>query len=401
MQISIGRIAKKNIRRKIFRSLAIAASVAVVAATLFAVTTVMDSVETSLKRSTERLGADIMVVPAGSEAAAKTALLSGDPSTYYMDRSIEEKVKKVKGVKGAASQLYLQTADYHCCDSGSMLLIGFDPQFDFTVTPWLAEKLKRPLKDDEAVMGRTVTAYDVGSKMRAYGRDFTIAGVLEETGMKFIDNSIFLPIDGLRKSIDRSKKGDAKEVKVMENQISSVLVKVDPETTADRVAIFIEYQVPGVKAIVSEQVISSVRRQLFILLRSILSISIILWVMALFLIAVVFSMIVNERQREIGLLRAMGAKKRDVFRLIMWEASFLSLTGGIIGIMAGGFFLFFFREFIKHALNIPYLWPRFIEFGILIVLCLILSFITGTGAALYPALKSMNMEPYAAIRKGE
>lgn len=400
-KIGLFDIAKKNLYRKIFRSIAISASVAVVAWTLFSITTIMDSVETSLQKGTARLGADIMVVPADAESKAKTALLAGEPSTFYMDESIEDKILTIDGVKSASSQIFLQSARYACCDVSDMLIIGFDPENDFTILSWLSEKMNRPLLQNEVIMGRGLTAYAVGNKVKLYGIGFNIAGMLEETGMKFIDNSIFIPYDGMNRIVEESKKENVKTVDIPTNRISTVLVQTDPEISASRVAIFIEHDIPGVKAIVAEQVISSVRKQLFILLRSILSISVVLWIMALLLIGVVFSMIVNERQREIGLLRAMGAKRRDIFKLIMTEASVLSGAGGIIGISTGGAFLYFFRGFIRSSLNIPYLWPSAAEFALLIIVCFVLSLITGTGAALFPAIKSMRMEPYDAIRGGE
>jgi len=360
----------------------------------------MDSVETSLEKGTARLGADIMVVPAEAESAARTALLAGEPSTFYMDRSIEDRVRAVKGVKTASSQVFLKTAQYECCDVSNMLIIGFDPSNDFTLLPWLSHELRRPLLPDEVIMGRGLSAYATGSVVRLFGRNYKIAGMLEETGMNFIDNSIFMPLDSLM-ALAKNEPKEAKKIDIPLNKISTVFVQVEPEISPSRVAIFIEHDIDGVKAIIAEQVISTVRKQLFILLRSILSISIILWVMALLLIGVVFSMIVNERQREIGLLRAMGAKKGNIFRLFMTEASVLSFSGGVLGIIIGGIFLYTFRSFIRSSLNIPYLWPSTSQFIVLIAICLVLSFITGTGAALYPALRSMRMEPYDAIRKGE
>ncbi|NOY64559.1 MAG: FtsX-like permease family protein [Nitrospirae bacterium] len=401
-RLKLSHIARKNIKRKFFRSISIMLSVMVVAATLFSVTTVMDSVETSIEKGTARLGADIMVVPAEAEAQAKTALLAGEPSTFYMDRSIEDKVRKVKGVKAVASQVFLKTAQYKCCSVGNMLLIGFDPKHDFTIMPWLSKELTRPLGTDEIIMGRGLTAYNVGSKIKFYGKYFEVVGMLEETGMKFIDNSVFMPYAAMKKLAEESKhKKGVKAANLPIDKISTVLVQVEPEISPQRVAIFIEHDIPGVKAIVSEQVISSVRKQLFVLLRSILSISIILWIMALLLIGVVFSMIVNERQREIGLLRAMGAKKSNIFRLIMTEASILSIMGGIVGIVLGGAFLYAFKGFIRSSLNIPYLWPSAAEYAVLVAGCLLLSFLTGAVAALWPAIRSMRMEPYEAIRRGE
>lgn len=409
MQLSMLGIAQKNLRRKLFRSLAITLSVTVVAATLFAVTTIMDSVELSLKRGTQRLGADIMVVPADAETDAKAVLLAGQPTTFYMDKSIEEKIRNIEGVDRAASQIFLETAQYKCCDVADMLLIGFDPENDFTITPWLSEKLKRSLDVKEVIMGRTISAFNVGFIIQLYGLDFKVAGMLEETGMSFIDDSIFMPYKSMQNIIENSeknqkksgKKSTVKAVDLMKDQISTVLVQVKPEIAANRVALYIESQVEGVKALVSEQIISSVRKQLFILLRSILSISVILWVMSLLLIGVVFSMIVNERRRELGMLRAMGAKKKHVFGLIISEAAVLSLFGGIIGIGVGSVALHFLKSTIQATLNIPYLWPSVTDFAWLIVVCLAMALFTGVGAALFPALRATFVEPYSAIRGGE
>lgn len=112
-------------------------------------------------------------------------------------------------------------------------------------------------------------------------------------------------------------------------------------------------------------------------------------------------MIVNERQREIGILRSLGAKRSGIFYLITIEAFIISLTGGITGILAGGILLLIIKEPIRVAFNLPYLWPG--SFFVLAtgIIILIISIITGTGTALYPALRISRMEPYEAIRSGE
>jgi putative ABC transport system permease protein len=342
-----------------------------------------------------------MVVPKEAEVNARKLLLSGDPSLFYMDKSIEGQVRKTEGVARASSQVFLKTAEYKCCATGNMFIIGFDPKNDFTIMPWLSTMSKRNIEANEAVTGMAVTIYALGSKALIYGSYLNIIGLLEETGMKFLDDSVFLPYEAIEKMRENSKSKDVKELNFTNGQISDVLVQVDPEYSAERVAIFIEYNIDGVKAIVTDQVISAVRKQLFVLIRSIIIISIVLWIMALLLIGVIFSMIVNERQREIGLLRAMGAKRSHIFKIILTEASVLSAIGGIAGIAVGGVGLYLFKGFIRSSLSIPYLWPSPLEYTWLISFCFILSMVTGLLAVMYPAAKSMLMEPYNAIRRGE
>jgi putative ABC transport system permease protein len=401
MEWKIVALAQKNLRRKKFRSIAIIAAVMVVAATLFSVTTIMDSVEQSLERGTARLGADLMVVPAKAETAARTALLTGKPSAFYMDKSVVERIKKIRGVRAVTSQIFLKSSPYQCCDISDLFLIGFDPENDFTIKPWLTNNLGRPLAADEVIMGRGITAYTVGFTLNFFNQPFKVVGMLEETGMEFIDNSIFISYAGIDRILAKAGKDGAAATSIPPNQVSTVLVQVDPDLNPERVALFIQAKIDGVKAIVTDRVISSVRRQLFILLRSVLSVSAILWVMALLLIGVVFSMIVNERRRELGIFRAMGAQKNHLFRIIMLEAAILSLLGGIIGIGLGGGVLYFFKDAIYASLNIPHLWPNMARFIGLIGFCMLLSLLTGVMAALGPAIRASMLEPYEAIRGGE
>jgi putative ABC transport system permease protein len=387
MEWKITALAQKNLRRKVFRSLAIIAAV-------------MESVEQSRERGTARLGADIMVVPDKAETAARTALLTGKPSAFYMDKALVDKISKIRGVRGVTSQIFLKTSPYACCDVSDLFLVGFDPDNDFTIKPWLTNNLGRPLAADEVIMGRGITAYTVGFTLTFFNQPFKVVGMLEETGMEFIDNSIFISYAGIDRILNNANK-EGGSVPILPNQVSTVLVQVDPELNPDRVSLFIQAEVDGVKAIVTDRIIASVRKQLFILLKSVLSVSAIIWVMALLLVGVVFSMIVNERRRELGIFRAMGAKKSHLFRLIMVEAAILSFLGGVIGIGLGGGVLFLFKDAIYTSLNIPHLWPNTMRFVGLVGFCMLLSLLTGIIAALGPAIRASMLEPYAAIRGGE
>ena len=75
------------------------------------------------------------------------------------------------------------------------------------------------------------------------------------------------------------------------------------------------------------------------------------------MIALVFSLVVNERRREIGLLRAMGARCGVVFRLILGEALALTGVGGVLGVLASGVLLVSFQGLIEKRLRVPFLLP--------------------------------------------
>lgn len=399
-RLNITSLAVKNLRRKIIRSLLLFLSVTVVTGTLFSATIFISSMKNALKIGTYRLGADVLVVPEKYAADARSALLAGEPTSFYMNRDVLDKVRKVEGVRRASPQLFIKPTSFTCCYSVDAFLVAFDPVSDFTITPWLEKNLKKPLVGNEIITGRGMPVI-AGDSIAFFGTPFKVVGTMEPTGIKFFDQSIFMTMDAAYKMAEASKTRSMQPIKLSRDQISTVLVQVEDGITPDRVAIRIEHDVDGVRAIASDEVISTVRKQLMGLLKGILIISLLLWILSLLMMGFVFYMIVNERQRELGLLRSMGAKRRHVFALIITEAIFISGLGGLAGLVSGSGLLLAFKDLLLQHLKLPYLLPDIVFLIELIVGAIIFSLMTGILSSLLPAVLASRMEPYEAIRKGE
>jgi putative ABC transport system permease protein len=393
-------IAIKNIRRKPFRSVALMLSVALVAALLFAGAVSMKGVLNSVTVGARKLGADLMVVPEGHEEKVRTALIAGKPSIHYMPDAVVEQVRKVRGVKQASPQLFIKSTIYPCCTDVDAILIAFDPETDFTVTPWLKEAIDRPLGKDEIIIGRSLPV-EKGEMMKFYGKELVVAGYLSDTGFDYIDHGVFMTFETARDMIRQSKKQAVEELTIDEHAVSTILVQLDPAVSPERAAVFVEYEIKGVKAISSQDVVGAVKAQLLVLLQILLGAGFSLWIVTLVLITVVFSMIVNERQREIGIVRALGAGRRTVFSLITLEAVIVALIGSVAGIGAGGGLLYALKKPVMTAFKLPYLWPDAAFVASAGTATAALAVVTGMAAVLYPAFRSSRMEPYEAIRKGE
>lgn len=393
-------VALKNLKRKLTRTWLLFAIVAVVSCTLFAATLFLKSINNALMIGTYRLGADILVVPESAESKAKSALLSGEPTQFLMDRSILDRVKTIDGVKNATPQLFVKPTSFTCCFNVDVFLVAFDPESDFTVKPWLEKNLNRKLGVNEIITGRAVPVI-VGDAIPFFGTTFKVAGTMEPTGMDFFDRAVFMSLDAAYMMAENSKTRALQPLEVGRDKISTVLVQVKDDFTPDRVAIRIEHDIPGVKALVSDTVISTVRKQLSGLIHAILIISIILWFIVLLIMAFAFYMIVNERRREIGLLRAMGANKRHIAAIILNEAILLSAAGGAVGIIFGYGLLISFKNLILHYLKLPYLFPTTPELISLTASALFFSIVTGLLAALLPSITILRVEPYEAIRSAE
>ncbi len=398
--INLFNLALQNLRRKPYRSVAIGLCVAVMIGSLFAATIILRGVQTSLSVGQARLGADLVVVPTGYEAPAQEAFITGQPTTFYMSSLIENQIADLPGVAQTSSQVFVQTLTNASCCIGEFFLVGFDPRTDFTISPWLVTHLDgQPLGSLDIIAGDRILLRE-GDGATFYGTNFRVAGVLERTGMG-IDRTIYVPIEGLRQMIADSAELAEETLTIAPDEISSVMVSIEQGADVIDVAEAIEGSLSDVNVFTASQLNQAVARQLQGVMSITFGVTATLWLMSLLLVGLIFSLIVNERQRELGILRAMGARGKAIFQLVISEAGMLTGMGGLIGLVVSGVLLMSFSRLIQLRLRIPYLLPGLLEIIGVEVGLLALALLTGTLASLHPALSISRKEPYAAIRQGE
>ncbi len=399
-KITLIDLVLQNIRRKPNRVILIGVCVALATGSLFAITIIMSSVQNALEVGQARLGADLVVVPAGYEISAQESFITGEPSIFYFDRAIEEKVAELEGVAATSAQVYVKTLSNAPCCTGEFFLVGFTPATDFTINPWLATHLdNKAIQPNEIIVGDRILL-NPGDSYQFFGSNFSVAGVLEKTGMG-IDRTIYIPMPGIRAMIQYSDQRAIKEVTVSPDEISAVMVKVDPNADIIDVAEQIEARIKGVQAFTTSQLNQAVNQQLQGILGIVMGITIALWLMSLAVIGLVFSLVINERQRELGLLRAMGAKRKFIFTLVISEATLLTGISGLAGIISALVLLLGFSRLIQTRLHIPYLMPAYIHVAGIALGLLMMAILAGGLASLLPATNSSNMDIYEAIRQGE
>ena len=98
---------------------------------------------------------------------------------------------------------------------------------------------------------------------------------------------------------------------------------------------------------------------------------------------------VNERTREVGLIKALGGKKKDVRRQFLFESILISILGAIFGIVLGVLVGNIFSIILKTGFIVPWLWV-----GIGIAICTLVGLVAG----IYPAMKAAALNPIDAIR---
>jgi putative ABC transport system permease protein len=393
------KLAIRNIRGNSVRSLIIFLCVFGVAGFFVATTLIVSGAQNSLQRGLERLGADILVVPQGAESKVETALLMGKPTEVWMSDNYLQKISGVPGVAKVSPQVYLQSLyGASCCSVSEMFLVVFDPQTDFAVTPWLQRNLGRGLAKNEVIGGSYVFTPPGERFIKLYGNNLTLKGNLEATGTG-LDQTMFMTVETAREISQSSAAMAEKPLSIPDNQISSVMVKVQPGADPHKVSLQILMDVTGIVPIESPNLFGSFRQQMLGLLDGFLVLLIIAWVLAVILIALVFSLAANERHHEIAVLRAIGATRQYVFRSLLSEAAILALAAGVTGIAVTGLGVFLFKDYISGYLRMPFLFPSFSSLAILFVVGIVLSMLTVTIAALIPALRISQLEPAIAMRE--
>lgn len=425
-RVGIMHLSVRNLGRRRFRSASLALAIAIATGSVFAYSLLMVTVESTLEIGAGRLGADIMVVPAGYESTANRVLLSGEPSLFYMPASHKDNVRRVKGVEAVSAQVYLRPLSYTiCCSLEKILLVGYDPDSDFTVAPWIQYVLKAKPGGNEMVVGNGVKYYP-GQSVFMFDEDFRITGTLERTGLGYFDNAGFIRMDEAYRVVsalesvrpmmtkkDRegladesfthlTPEGHDEEVHLPgSDEVSAIFVKVAPGVSVTEVAGRLKAELTGVDVISVKASTRSAKEHITTVLSGFIFPVIVIWLMCVAMVAGVYTMSVNERLREIGVLRAMGAARRQIAWLFLSEASVLSALGGILGLELGVSIVLAFMEQMLSDLKLMYIWPSAGGISLLVVAVLLMAVATGLLAAFYPSFRSSRLEPYAAIRQGE
>jgi putative ABC transport system permease protein len=111
-------------------------------------------------------------------------------------------------------------------------------------------------------------------------------------------------------------------------------------------------------------------------------------------------MVAHERQREIGLLMSMGAKRSAIFFVVIAESLVLAAIGGIAGVAAGFviFSLLNMQGILNSALQVSFAMPGLADISVIAGVAILMVIAIGSISSLWPAYRSSMMNPYDAIR---
>jgi len=341
-----------------------------------------------------------------SEEKQQEAEYKGSPGLGLSDISLIKRI--VPGVEGATPVKLLETQVYFADQEAAGRLVGTDPDYD-DVTGFTPDEGRfiADLDISDAkqicVLGGAISEElfklknPLGEKIRIDDTWYTVIGVMQSkrirqsknTAIKIrdINRDIYVPITTM---FNRMKGSDLYE------QIDEIAIKITDQNLvlpaariAERVILRNHLQVRDFDTIIPRELLAQAQKtqQIFnVVMGAIAAISLLVGGIGIMNIMLAS---VTERIKEIGIRRAIGASERDIMLQFLNETVFISVSGGVIGIILGAL--------MAEGITMFASWDTVISL-VAVVSAFGISVAVGIIFGLYPAQQAARMDPIQALR---
>ncbi|MBU0710392.1 ABC transporter permease [bacterium] len=250
-------------------------------------------------------------------------------------------------------------------------------------------------KEYVALLGDDITeklfpfTYPVGEYIKIDGIRFKVIGLIEAQGELLgnsRDNMVVIPFETFTKSYGEMRSINI-AVKTLPNQMSQGM---DEVTGILRIARKVPSGTPNDFELITQDSIMDTLKNLtgFVFIAAVVICGISLLVGGIGIMNIML-VSVTERTREIGIRKAVGAKKRHILNQFLTEAIGICLFGGLIGVILGITIGVLIAAALKLPPTIP-MWSVFLGLGFSLMIGLIFG--------VYPAMKAARLDPIEALR---
>ncbi len=235
---------------------------------------------------------------------------------------------------------------------------------------------------------------NIGNSLIIKGEKFKVIGIIKKTGDPGLDNGILMTEDELRKLLNENEKFNALMVKVSQGSDPvkvSEAIKRTLRSDRNQKEGKEDFNIQTPEQLL--QSFNSILNIVQVVLVGIAAIS--LLVGGIGIMNTMYTSVL-ERTKEIGIMKAVGAKNKDILLIMLFESGLLGFTGGLIGVAIGAglskgveyiAFEAFGTSLIKAHLGFELI------FG-----ALLFSFLIGTISGLLPAKRAAELAPVDALR---
>jgi len=358
--------------------------------------------KSTIESDIESIGSNLIVVMPGAQRVGGISQGAGSSQTLVIEDAdaIKSQVQNVKAVAPEASKRYQITAKGTNTNAEVVGTVK-----DYLVVRNVKMNIGSFFSDQQqktsakvAILGPTtrndlfgVNANPVGQSVKIRNVDFQVVGVTESkggSGFNNPDSNIFVPLSSAQHFLSGNDylsdigvaAADQASMTSVQEQISALLLdrhKISDPTQAD-------FRIMNQNDIIATA--TSITSTFTILLSSIAGISLLVGG-----IGIMNMMLTNvtERTREIGLRKAIGAKKRDISLQFLIEAIILTFIGGFVGVLLGWMVSFGVTYFNLLQTQVTFTSVA-LAFGVSAGIGIVFGY--------YPARRAARLNPIEALR---
>lgn len=310
------------------------------------------SIRQELKLAEARLGADILIYPtqAMSKVSKDKLLMQGTPVEVYKSRSMLTRLSECENLDAVSYQIYITD---RTDEDQAIRIVGYEPETDFAVAPWIAEGPNFVPADNTVIIGSRVQS---GSEdpVTLFHRQWPVSGHLLETGSE-LDTMVFVNMVTLKTLIQAAADSGIRNYSQIDPEAawSAALIHVNDKENVDSVANWINIYVRKVTAIRSENSLTSTASDIQKHIKPVIVIALAAWLILLLAMAIVQFMLMHGRKKELFVWRTIGASQRIIARIILQEAFWTHLAGGLAGALISGLLIVLFGSRFLPGTEIP------------------------------------------------
>jgi len=384
-------LSRNEWRRRPLRTGVTVAGVAIAVAALFSLLAFHDGYQDGVRSEINRLGAHVLVVPKGCPYDAASMALHGANWPCYLSTNHFEEVRGIPGVAQAAPAFMAAPT---ASNSTQTVYVGIDERMLALRPGWKVDGTF-PRASGEILAG----AEAARSHGWIVGQRVALPALPGETG---VVSGILQPTHGSDDAFLYTRLSDAQRWFQKPGQLTHVLVKLKDANLTESTLIAMR----GCDAGMDMNIVPLAH--LFRTIQTVVnSTQLLLGCVALIGLLVAGAgvsnamlMSVSERSREIGIMRAIGASRGDVFRLIWLETIQVCAAGAVTGVLLAFVSSHAVESWLRSRL--PFApsdalvrWEWWVAAA-----CIGGAMLLGSLAALLPASRAAELSPMEAIREG-
>lgn len=400
-----------SLMRQKSRTILTIIAVAIGIASLITMITAGDGLRAMVLKELEAYGSDAINievrVPGKGTAGSSTSFASGLTITTFKNKDVEE-IKKADNVELLYTYITGQEIIKYQEVAKSVMIFGYganapliekipvalgrfytvDEEESLSSVIVLGSKTKDNLFGDDDALDKTVYVR---------GKPFKVVGVLEERGATFgfdMDSMVYIPTLTMQKKLLGTdyiiglsvKVKDVNRIKETKDELIVLLRELHNINNPDED----DFEVMTMAD--AQTMVETVLSAITMLLVVIAAVSLVVGGVG---ITNIMYVSVIERTFEVGLRRAVGAKRKDILWQFLMEAGILTFLGGLFGIIIGlGISFLIFYVAVSFGIDWTYTVSPFS-----IISSLLFSVLIGMFFGVYPAQKAASMDPINALRQ--